>query len=368
MSGIIIPELNYIPQEDEEDVDGALELEDAGEDQTEDEDLEDGEEVEDSEDSENEDDQDEEDDDESSENTDETELVSPLYKMLHNQNYFFNIKEEDKDKIKEPKTLDEFIEMVNTRNAEYDKATTLNVETRVVGKFPTRMQKVAKAMLTNPDPITDEVFLELVTQAYENQTEFQESDLDKEDAAEKFMIAKLVKDNYDQDLAEDIVAGLKDKGKLIERAKLEYKKDSSAGNAIIDKFVDSVEKNVKAKQQQQEDDTKAFLEGLDSTGWSEAKKEAIKKDYASGVLNAKIRALINNPKLRPYLLDFASFTDGKEMYLDKYKEHAFSKTKKQVSKEITDKSFFRNNKRSTSNIKKKNDDDQVFTGIELITN
>lgn len=289
------------------------------------------------------------------------DIHTPLYKWSVDNNFFFNKSE---DELKEaPKTPEEFFQLVEERNQEFDKLRAKQVDELVINKFPEYLRPIIKAAKDSPDPIPKEAFAELLNVAEQVQIDPEKFESD-DTLAEDYIRNSYKEASYDDEEIEDIVATLKDKGTLGKRAKSLFERDSKQGNEVINNFISTVNTRVQEDKDQVETFKNEFSSALKDTGWREDKIKAVQHNFESGEYYRRLEHALNNPKVAPLLVDFLNYYDGSTIHLDKYAKHGFNTTKRKVEQEIDKKSkrqYF-NNKTTT---KRSNRDQDTLGGMNL---
>lgn len=298
--------------------------------------------------------------------TDEESLVAANF-GYYNDNGFFDILGDNKPK-EAPKTEEEFWELINKRNDTRDQAVEKYYFDAFIKNTPDYLQKVVDATLRSPNPVSKETFLELVNVAEQSQ-ELDESQFEDETFASDYIREDLkAKGHDDEELIEDIIATYKDKGVLVDKAKALYQASdkSSQGNAIINKFVESVNKAEKQVANNRAKQVDTFINSLESRGWRKDVVEDIKQQYTKGTIKAQLQAAINSPELWPDLFDWVRHIKDNKFDREAYLKDANNSTKKAVERDIEKKSYLgKRTKTASSTTKKKAINKTLPEGIIL---
>ena len=299
-----------------------------------------------------------------------SDLHVPLYKWSVDNNFFFHKSKEELEK-NPPKTPQEYLELVEERNQQFDKIREQQVEQVYLSKFPEYLQPIVKAAKDSPDPIDRDTFLELVNVAEKTNIDPAKFETD-ETLSEDYIRQSYKSNGYDEEEIEDIVATLKDKGTINARAKSLYDRDSKKGNDVINNFINTVNSRVKEEEDNVETFKTEFSSALQNTGWRKDKLEAVNKSFSSGDYYTRLEHAINNPKVAPFLVDFLNYYDGTTIHLDKYAKHGFNATKRKIVQDIDKKSgnkYFGDKSSGRSNRNKTNDplDKLNLNNLQIVT-
>lgn len=261
----------------------------------------------------------------------------PLFNRLKDQKHFEGIED-----LKEPEDEDQFWSL-------YDRSYQNRVQQEVVGQLssylsrtPERFRKLTEAFLEMEEgDIDEDTYISLISNL--KPSSISENDLTDEDKAEAYVRQVRSNQGLDNEEIDSIIETLKDKGTLSTTATKLWKQYDSAEakEQAINSFVDTVEQNKKAKEQERLAFSKAFTNHIDSLGWNASRVDYIKKSFNTGDYANRLTHALSNPNVQAYLVDFLGFYDGEKFDFESYLKQlgVSSAATNAVKKELNNKYF-----------------------------
>ena len=235
--------------------------------------------------------------------------------------------------VKEPKTEQEFLDLLRKKQEFDTKLVQENFKSGVLNTVPDYMKPIVELALNNQ--LTQEEFVNL-TKLSKNES------VETEEQAEAFL-RKYYKDveGYSEEELDEEIEGLKLRDKVLDKAKKIEKVEQGKKQKALDAEIATKQKLVQEKAANEEKFFNNLMGSIDNTGWKPSKVNRIKQSVTTTDFTARLENILSNPNALPLLVDLLTYYDGKELHLNKFVEKELNTKLAEAVEQKAKQSYFK---------------------------